>query len=79
MRDLPHLLERTPPLRDHETVPPEREPGLDGSLRIYTLTPDRIRHLTEEDLEREAPRCGGRAAIPLPRRLRGPAAFCHRP
>jgi hypothetical protein len=53
MRDLPLILERTPPLREYETVPPEREPGLDGSLTIYTLTPDRIRRLSEEELTQE--------------------------
>jgi hypothetical protein len=50
MRDLPLILERTPPLRDYETVPPEREPQADGKLPIYRLTPDRIRHLSEEEL-----------------------------
>jgi hypothetical protein len=51
MRDLPLILERTPPLRDYETVPPEREPQADGGkLPIYRLTPDRIRHLSEEEL-----------------------------
>lgn len=60
LKDLPHLVDRMPLVREYETVPPEREPGLNGegsSLPIYTLAPDRIRHLPEEEVarrEREA-------------------------
>jgi len=38
-------------VRDHETVPAERTP--DNPLRIYTLTPDRIRPKTAEEIEGE--------------------------
>jgi len=48
-RDLPHLLDRRRVVRDHETVPAESTP--DNPLGIYTLTSDRIRHLTEEEIE----------------------------
>ena len=48
LRDLPHLVERMPLVREYETIGAER--GEDGSLPIYTLTPDRIRHLSEEEL-----------------------------
>jgi hypothetical protein len=50
-RDLPDLVGRLRVVRDHETVPAERTP--DNPLRVYTLTPDRIRHKTEEEIERE--------------------------
>jgi hypothetical protein len=50
LRDLPLLVDRMPVVREYETVPPER--GEDGSLLIYTLTPDRIRHLPEEVVAR---------------------------
>lgn len=49
MRDLPHLLERTLPIREYETVPPERTE--DNPLGVYKLTPERIRYLSEEELE----------------------------
>ena len=55
LRDLPHLVDRKPLVREYETVPPEREPGLepgpDGSLPIYTLGPERIRERTPEEVE----------------------------
>ena len=56
LRDLPDLVEGAgAPVREYETVPPEREPGLepgpDGSLPIYTLTPERIRERTPEEME----------------------------
>jgi hypothetical protein len=49
VHDLPHLLDRVPPLREYETAPPEHS-GEDGSLPIYELTPDRIRFLSEEEI-----------------------------
>jgi DNA invertase Pin-like site-specific DNA recombinase len=49
---LPDLVEGTgAPIREYETVPPEREEGPDGSLPIYTLTPERIRYRTPEEIE----------------------------
>jgi hypothetical protein len=49
---LPDLVEGTgTPIREYETVPPEREEGPDGSLPIYTLTPERIRYRTPEEME----------------------------
>jgi hypothetical protein len=50
LRDLPYLVDRMPVVREYETVPPKREPGTDGSLPIYTLTPDRIRFLPEDEV-----------------------------
>ena len=47
-RDLPHLLESRRVVREYETIGAER--GEDGSLPIYTLTPDRIRYLPEEEV-----------------------------
>ena len=44
--DLRRLVDRTPPLREYETVPPGRRPGSDGPLPIYELTPDRVRGRT---------------------------------
>jgi len=57
LRDLPDLVEATgTPIREYETVLPEREPGLepgpDGSLPIYTLTPECIRYHTPEEMEK---------------------------
>lgn len=57
LRDLPDLVEGTgTPIREYETVLPEREPGLepgpDGSLPIYTLTPECIRYHTPEEMEK---------------------------
>ncbi|HEV2094156.1 MAG TPA: recombinase family protein, partial [Rubrobacter sp.] len=51
LRDLPHLVDRKPLVREYETVPPEREPGPDGSPPIYTLGPERIRERTPEKVE----------------------------
>jgi hypothetical protein len=48
LRDLPHLVERMPLVREYETVPEPRTP--ENPLGIYTLTPERIRHLSEEEL-----------------------------
>jgi hypothetical protein len=56
LRDLPYLVEGAgTPIREYETVPPEREaglkPGPGDSLPIYTLTPVRIRYRTPEEME----------------------------
>jgi hypothetical protein len=47
-RDLPYLLEKTPIIREYETVPEEGKVG--NWLGIYKLSPDRIRHLPEEEV-----------------------------
>ena len=48
LADLPHLIDPELPVREYETVPPER--GEDGSLPIYSLTPERIRERTTEEV-----------------------------
>jgi hypothetical protein len=48
-RDLPYLLDSRRVVREYETIGAVR--GEDGSLPIYTLTPDRIRYLPEEEVE----------------------------
>ena len=50
LADLPGLLERTAVVRPYETVPEEKTD--EDPLGIYKLTPDRIRHLSEEEIER---------------------------
>ena len=55
--DLPDLVEGLgTSIREYETVPPERETGLelgpDGSFPIYTLTPECIRYRTPEEMEK---------------------------
>ena len=50
LKDLPHLVDRMPVIREYETIGAERGEG--GSLPIYTLTPERIRHLPEEEVVR---------------------------
>jgi len=49
LADLPHLIDRTPLIRDHETVPPE--PTENDSLNIYALRPERVRQRTPEEVE----------------------------
>jgi len=49
LRDLPHILARTPGVREYETVPAQRTD--ENPLGVYTLTPERIRHLQGEELE----------------------------
>jgi hypothetical protein len=49
LRDLPHLLELEPVVREYETSPPEPTEG-DPLSALYTITPDRIRFLPEEEL-----------------------------
>ena len=52
LRDLPALVEGTgTPTREYETVPAERTE--DNPLGVYRLTPERIRHKDEEELETE--------------------------
>lgn len=51
LRDLPGLIDPQPLLRDHGTVPAERTE--DNPLGAYRLTPERVRHKTEEELEAE--------------------------
>ena len=54
-RELPRLLDARRVVRDHDTIPNERTE--ENPLGMYRLTPDRIRHLTEEEVvrrEREA-------------------------
>jgi site-specific DNA recombinase len=49
-RDLPYFLDSRRVVREYETSAPERSE--DGGLPLYTLTPERIRHLPEEEVER---------------------------
>jgi hypothetical protein len=48
LEDLPYLVDRMPIIREYETVGAERTP--ENPLGIYTLTPDRIRALPEEEV-----------------------------
>jgi putative hemolysin len=49
LRELPHILDLKPLLREYETSAPEPTEG--GPLgALYTITPDRIRFLSEEEL-----------------------------
>jgi hypothetical protein len=48
LRDLPYLVDHMPLIREYETVGAERTP--ENPLGIYTLTPDRIRSLSEEEV-----------------------------
>jgi len=59
-RDLPHLLDRAPAVRDHETLPEERTE--DNPLGMYRLTPDRIRHLSEDEIEKREREAGDEKA-----------------
>jgi len=51
LKDLPYLVNRSVPLQEYETVPPQHEPGLDDELPIYELSPERIRRHTPEEME----------------------------
>jgi hypothetical protein len=51
LADLPHLLGREKTVREYETVPAERTE--DNPLGVFTLTPDSIRSLSEEELEQK--------------------------
>jgi hypothetical protein len=48
LKDLPYLVDRMPLIREYETVGAERTP--ENPLAIYTLTPDKIRSLSEEEV-----------------------------
>ena len=48
LKDLPYLVDRMPIIREYETIGAERTP--DNPLGIYTLTPERIRCLSEEEV-----------------------------
>jgi hypothetical protein len=48
LEDLPYLVGRMPVIREYETVGAERTP--ENPLGIYTLTPERIRCLPEEEV-----------------------------
>jgi hypothetical protein len=47
LKDLPYLMDQMPIIREYETISAERTP--ENPLGIYTLTPDRIRLLSEEE------------------------------
>ncbi|MDQ3941745.1 MAG: recombinase zinc beta ribbon domain-containing protein, partial [Actinomycetota bacterium] len=49
LRELPHLLDLEPLLREYETSAPEATPD-DPLGALYTITPERIRFLPEEEL-----------------------------
>src|SRR3712207_1588756 len=48
LKDLPYLVDRMPVIREYETAGAERTP--ENLLGIFTLTPDRIRSLSEEEV-----------------------------
>jgi len=48
LKDLPYLVDRMPVIREYETVGAERTP--ENPLGIYTLTPERVRLLSEEEV-----------------------------
>ena len=48
LEDLPYLVDKMPVIREYETVGAERTQ--ENPLGIYTLTPDRIRSLSEEEV-----------------------------
>jgi hypothetical protein len=48
LEDLPYLVDRMPAIREYETMGAERTP--ENPLGIYTLTPERIRLLPEEEV-----------------------------
>jgi hypothetical protein len=48
VRDLPYLLDRMPPIREYDTVGGARTG--DNPLGLYTLTPESIRFLPDEEL-----------------------------
>lgn len=52
LHDLPYLVDGTgTPIRDYEILPAERTAV--NPLGAYRLTPERVRHKTEEELEAE--------------------------
>jgi hypothetical protein len=48
LKDLPYLMDRMPVVREYETIGADRTP--ENPLGIYTLTPGRIRYLSEEEI-----------------------------
>jgi hypothetical protein len=48
LKDLPYLVDRMPAIREYEAIGAERTP--ENPLGIYTLTPERIRVLSEEEV-----------------------------
>ena len=50
LADLPYLLDRVPAVHGYETVPEPRTE--DNPLGVFTLTPERIRRLPEEEVRR---------------------------
>jgi hypothetical protein len=48
LRDLPELVGRERIVREYETVPEERTES--NPLGAYTLSPESVRHLSEEEL-----------------------------
>jgi hypothetical protein len=48
LRDLPHFVGRERIVRDYETIPAKRTEA--NPLGAYTLTPESVRHLSEEEL-----------------------------
>ncbi len=51
LRDLPYLVGRESVVREYETVPAERT--LEKPIGAYTLTPERARDLSEEELAKK--------------------------
>ena len=48
LRDLPYLIGREPVIREYETVPEPRTPS--NPLGVFTVTPERVRFLSEKEL-----------------------------
>lgn len=48
LRDLPEIIGHKPMVREYETIPDERTE--ENPLGLYTLTPERVRSLSEEEL-----------------------------
>ena len=48
LEDLPHLVDQMPLIREYENIGAECTP--ENPLGIYTLTPERIRPLSEEEV-----------------------------
>ncbi len=48
LADLPEIIGHEPVVREYETVPTDRTP--DNPLGVYTLTPERVRFLSEAEL-----------------------------
>ena len=48
LEDLPHLVDQMPLIREYEAIGAECTP--ENPLGIYTITPERIRYLPEEEV-----------------------------